>query len=271
MLNLFDLSGKVAIVTGGTGVLGSAMSKALACAGAKVAVLGRRKDQAKQVAHTIKENGGEAMALPADVLKRKSLEEAKKKVMGSWGSIDILVNAAGGNVPGAVVSPGQCFTDLNEEDLKQVTDLNQFGTMLPSMIFCSEMIKQKHGIVVNISSMAAQMAITRVMGYGAAKAAIDNFTKWLAVELSQKYGDGIRVNAIAPGFFIGEQNHKLLLNEDGSLTTRSEKIINKTPMRRFGKAEELNGTLIWLCSDASRFVTGTVIPVDGGFSAFSGV
>lgn len=271
MQRLFDLTGKVAVVTGGTGVLGGAMAVALADAGARVAILGRRKEKAEDLALKIGKNGGTAMALPADVLKKESLEAAKNELLTKWNTVDILINAAGGNVPGAVINPDQCLTDLKEEDLRKVIDLNQMGTILPCMAFSEPMIKKKEGVIINISSMAAQRAITRVLGYSTAKAGIENFTKWLAVEMAQKHGEGIRVNAIAPGFFIGEQNGNMLLNADKSLTPRAKKIVANTPMGRFGKPEELNGTLIWLCSDASKFVTGVVVPVDGGFSAFSGI
>lgn len=271
MKGIFDLSDKVAIVTGGTGVLGGAMAHGLAQAGAKVAILGRSAEKAKEVAMKIEQTGGIAMGVPADVLRIDSLEIAKNKIMQHWGTVDILVNAAGGNTSEATVNPDQSFADLKEEDLKKVIELNQMGTILPSKVFGCPMIDRKKGVIINISSMAADRAVTRVVGYSTAKAGVDNFTKWLAVEMAQKYGEGIRVNAIAPGFFIGEQNKNLLLNGDQSLTPRSNKIIANTPMGRFGQPEELIGTLIWLCSEASRFVTGVVVPVDGGFSAFSGV
>jgi NAD(P)-dependent dehydrogenase (short-subunit alcohol dehydrogenase family) len=271
MKELFDLTGRVAVVTGGTGILGGAMVDALIGVGAKVAVLGRRKERANEVVAKLRTNGGSAMALTADVLNKESLETAKNKLLSHWGTIDILINAAGGNIPGAVVNPDQSILDLDEDELRKVIDLNQLGTILPSIVFAEPMIERKKGVIVNISSMAAKSAITRVLGYSTAKAGVDNFTQWLAVEMAQKYGEGIRVNAIAPGFFISEQNGSMLLKKDGSLTPRSEKIIAHTPMSRFGEPQELIGTLIWLCSDASRFVTGIVVPVDGGFSAFSGV
>lgn len=271
MQTLFDLKGKVAVVTGGTGVLGGTMAEALAEQGVKVAILGRRKEKAEELANKIISNGGEAMALPADVVDESSLIAAKDKLISAWGKVDILLNAAGGNVAGAVINPEQSILDLKEKDLRAVIDLNQIGTILPCMVFCESMIKQRGGVVINITSMAAQSAITRVLGYSAAKAGIDNFTRWLAVEMAQKYGEGIRVNAISPGFFITEQNRNLLLNGDGTLTTRAQKIIDNTPMGRFGNPEELNGVLIWLCGEAASFVTGAVIPIDGGFSVYSGV
>jgi NAD(P)-dependent dehydrogenase (short-subunit alcohol dehydrogenase family) len=265
----FDLSGKVAVVTGGTGVLGGAMAKGLAQAGAKVAILGRRKEVAREVAQHLCNEGGEAIALPADVLNIESLQAAKARLLETYGRCDILVNAAGGNQPKATVMPDESFFDLDKEPLEQVIGLNLLGTILPSQVF-GEMMKES-GSIINISSMAAQKPLTRVIGYAASKAAIDNFTKWLAVEVAHKHGAGLRVNAIAPGFFVGEQNKKLLLNDDGTLTTRGQHIIDHTPMRRFGEADELIGTAIWLASDASRFVTGIIVPVDGGFSAYGGV
>ncbi|MFH5832870.1 SDR family oxidoreductase [Halalkalibaculum sp. DA384] len=271
MNNLFDLSGKVAIVTGGTGVLGGAMAKGLAAAGAKVGILGRSEDSAKQNVKDIEDSGGEAVPLIADVLVKADLEAARDKIMDKWGRIDILVNAAGGNMAGATINPDQSFLDLDDEALENVMDLNFFGTYHPTKVFGEDMIKNERGSIVHISSMAADRAITRVLGYSAAKSAVDNFTKFLATELAIKYGDGLRVNAIAPGFFIGEQNRDLLLNEDGSLTERGQTIVDNTPMKRFGEKEELIGTVVWLASEASKFVTGTVIPVDGGFSAYSGV
>jgi NAD(P)-dependent dehydrogenase (short-subunit alcohol dehydrogenase family) len=270
-MNLFNIKGKVAIVTGGTGVLGGSMAKGLARAGVKVGILGRRKENAEAIANEIIKEGGEAIALPADVLDENQLTTVRDVILKKWGSIDILVNAAGGNMPGATVPPGKTIFDLSTEDFKRVIDLNLMGTVIPTMIFSKAMTDNKSGVIINISSMAAQQAITRVVGYSSSKAAIDNFTKWMSVEMATKYGEGIRVNAIAPGFFIGEQNRKLLTNEDGSLTDRGKTIIAKTPMKRFGASDELNGTLIWLCSDASKFITGIVVPVDGGFSAFSGV
>lgn len=271
MDKLFDLSGKTAIITGGNGVLGGAMAEGLAQAGARVAVLGRTEETVNQQVDTIKQNGGKALSLYADVLNVTELNEAKDKVMGEWGHIDILINAAGGNIAGAIIQPDQSFLDLDDASFEKVVDLNFHGTYLPTKVFSETMIETKQGSIINISSMAAQKIISRVIGYSAAKAAIDNFTKSLAVELASKHGEGLRVNAIAPGFFIGKQNRDLLLNKDGSLTDRGQTIVDHTPMNRFGEAEELTGTAVWLSSDASKFVTGTIIPVDGGFSAFSGV
>jgi NAD(P)-dependent dehydrogenase (short-subunit alcohol dehydrogenase family) len=272
---LFELSGKVAVVTGATGVLGGAMARGLARAGARVGVLGRRKERAEEVAAEVGNRGGEALALPADVLNGEQLEDARDAVLERWGRVDVLVNVAGGNVPAATVGEDATFFGLPEEPLREVFDLNLLGTVLPSQVFGEPMTggqsSEVEGSIVNISSMAAQKPLTRVVGYSAAKAAVENLTRWLAVELAHKYGPGLRVNAIAPGFFLGEQNRALLIYEDGSLTERGQAIVEHTPARRFGEPEELVGTLIWLCSPATRFVTGVVVPVDGGFGAFSGV
>ena len=268
---MFKLKGKVAIITGGAGVLGGAMAEGLAKAGAKIGILGRTKSKVEKKVKEIKKNGGKAIALVADVLDEEQLKKAEQKILKKWGRIDILVNSAGGNMKGATIMPEQNIFDLSMKDFTRVTDLNLKGTVLPTMVFGQQMAKQKKGCVVNISSMAAQQAITRVVGYSASKAAIDNFTKWMAVEMAHKFGEGIRVNAIAPGFFIADQNRSLLTNEDGSLTARGQTIVNETPVKRFGEPEELTSTLLWLCSDASSFITGIIVPVDGGFSAFSGV
>lgn len=268
----FSLENKVAIVTGGTGVLGREMASALAGAGATIVILARRKPLADELIKKIEtESGQQGLAVEADVTNQQSLENARQVIEAKFGTPDILINAAGGNMPGAVIQTNQNFFDLNLDDFHKVFDLNLNGSILPTLVFCKGWSKMKQGIIVNISSMTAQRAITRVMGYSLAKAAIDSYTKWLSVEMATKYGEGIRVNAIAPGFFITEQNRKLLTNEDGSLTERGQKVITQTPMKRFGRPEELAGALVWLCSDASKFVTGTVVAVDGGFSAFSGV
>jgi NAD(P)-dependent dehydrogenase (short-subunit alcohol dehydrogenase family) len=270
---LFDLSGRVAVVTGATGVLGGAMARGLAGAGARVGVLGRRKERAEEVASEVERRGGEALVLPADVLKREQLESACGAVLERWGRVDVLVNAAGGNVPEATVAEDATFFGLPEGPLREVFDLNLLGTVLPSQVFGEAMTRGEspEGSIVNVSSMAAHKPLTRVAGYSAAKAAVENLTRWLAVELAHKHGPGLRVNAIAPGFFLGEQNRALLINEDGSLTERGRAIVEHTPAGRFGEPEELVGTLIWLCSPAARFVTGVVVPVDGGFGAFGGV
>ena len=268
---LFDLSHKVAVVTGGTGVLGSSMARGLAEAGAHVVILGRRKEAGDLIASEISKLGVTSFFLQADVLDKQQLVAVRNEIKKRLGPIDILVNAAGGNMPGAVVTPDKTFFDLNIEDFQKVVDLNLLGTVLPTQVFTEHMAEKKAGVIINIASMAALKPITRVAGYSAAKAAVDNFTKWLAVEMAKKFGEGIRVNAISPGYFLTEQNRTLLTNPDGSLTDRAKLAINQTPFARFGKPEELNGTLVWLCADASKFVTGTNIPVDGGFSAFCGV
>jgi len=267
---LFSLSGKVAVVTGATGVLGGAMALGLARVGARVGVLGRREERAEAVVREILGSGGEAMPLLADVLNEERLRAAREAVLDRWERMDILVNAAGGNVPGATLSNDATIFDLPREAFGEVFDLNLVGTLLPIQVFGEAMTRETGGCIVNVSSMAAARPITRVAGYSAAKAAVDNLTRWLAVDFARRYGN-IRVNAVAPGFFLGEQNRALLVNEDGSLTERGRAIIEHTPAGRFGEPEELTGTVIWLCSPAAKFVNGVVVPVDGGFSAFSGV
>jgi len=269
--NLFSLQGRVAIVTGGTGVLGGAIAHGLAAAGAKVGILGRRVERAAEVVAAIKAKGGEAMPVPADALDQAALAQARDSVLQQWGRVDILINAAGGNSADATVFGDVTFFNLKREAVQKMLDLNLMGTILPSQVFGEVMAKAGKGSIINISSMAAQRPLTRVIGYAAAKSAIDNFTRWLAVDLATKYGEGIRVNAIAPGFFIGEQNRGFLLNADGTPTPRGESIVAHTPMKRFGEPDELIGAAVWLCSDAAKFVTGIVVPVDGGFSAFGGV
>lgn len=267
----FDLTNRTAIVTGGAGALGGAMAASLARAGVRVGILSRSEERVTAQARSIEEAGGTALSLIADVTDRESLTVARDAVLSEWGRIDILINAAGGNMPGATISPDQTIFDLDMADFERVTSLNLHGTVLPSLIFGQPMAEAGSGTIINISSMAADRALTRVVGYSASKAAVDNFTRWLAVELATKFGAGLRVNAIAPGFFIGDQNRRLLTNEDDSFTDRGQTVIDQTPMKRFGEPEELLGVLHWLCSDAASFVTGVVVPVDGGFSAFSGV
>ena len=273
LLELFDLSGKVAVVTGATGTLGGEMARGLSRAGVKVGILGRRERRASEVAAEIEREGGEAVALVADVLDQGGLVGAREEVIDRWHRLDVLVNAAGGNVPEATVSGNAEIFGLPEEGLRHVFELNLLGSVLPSQVFGEVMARgvEPEGCIVNVSSMAAQKPLSEVVGYSAAKAAVENFTRWMAVELAHKHGAGLRVNAIAPGFFLGEQNRAMLVDEDGNLTERGSKIIEHTPAGRFGEPEELVGTLIWLCSPAARFVTGVVVPVDGGFSAFSGV
>ena len=269
--DLFSLEGRVAVVTGATGVLGGAMARGLARAGARVGVLGRRRERAEEVAREISAAGGEAVALPADVLDEGQLREVRDEVLDRWGRLDVLVNAAGGNVTGATLSGDETVFDLPREAFGEVFELNLVGTLLPVQVLGEAMTRGDGGCIVNISSMAAARAITRVAGYSAAKAAVENLTRWLAADLARRHGDGVRVNAIAPGFFIGEQNRAMLLEEDGSLTDRGRTIVEHTPAGRFGEPDELVGTTIWLCSPAASFVNGAVVPVDGGFGAFSGV
>jgi NAD(P)-dependent dehydrogenase (short-subunit alcohol dehydrogenase family) len=269
--DLFSLEGRVAVVTGATGVLGGAMARGLARAGAKIGLLGRRRERAEEVAREISDAGGEAAAVPADVLDEEQLREVREAVLGRWGRLDVLVNAAGGNVPGATLGGDETVFDLPRGAFGEVFELNLVGTLLPVQVFGEAMTRGDGGCILNVSSMAAARAITRVAGYSAAKAAVDNLTRWLAVDLARRYGDGVRVNAIAPGFFIGEQNRAMLLEEDGSLTDRGRTIVEHTPAGRFGEPDELVGAAIWLCSPAASFVNGAVVPVDGGFGAFSGV
>ncbi len=269
--DLFSLEGRVAVVTGATGVLGGAMARGLARAGARVGVLGRRRERAEEVAREISAAGGEAVALPADVLDEGQLREVRDAVLDRWGRLDVLVNAAGGNVTGATLSGDETVFDLPREAFGEVFELNLVGTLLPVQVLGEAITRGDGGCIVNISSMAAARAITRVAGYSAAKAAVENLTRWLAADLARRHGDGVRVNAIAPGFFIGEQNRAMLLEEDGSLTDRGRTIVEHTPAGRFGEPDELVGTTIWLCSPAASFVNGAVVPVDGGFGAFSGV
>lgn len=268
---MFTLTGKVAVVTGGAGVLGGVMAEGLAKAGAKVGILSRTESKVVRQVQQIESLGGEAIPLVADVLDEPQLKQAREKIIHKWGRIDILINSAGGNMKGATIMPDQSVFDLSMTDFTKVTDLNLKGTVLPSIVFGQPMAENKKGCIINVSSMAAQQALTRVLGYSVSKAGIDIFTRWMAVEMAKKFGEGIRVNAIAPGFFIAEQNRKLLLNEDGSYTDRAKSIIQNTPMHRFGNPEELISTVLWLCSEGSSFITGIIVPVDGGFGAFSGV
>lgn len=277
-----DLKDKVAVVTGGAGVLGAAMCKALAACGAKIAILGRDLSKANALAEEIQSTGGVAKGFSCNVLDRSALESTAEQIKESLGLCDILINGAGGNHPKGITGqeyfnadttstePGQTsFFDLDMEGFKFVFDLNLMGTLLPSQVFARQMVGRQGCTIINISSMGALRPLTKVAAYSGAKAAVSNFTQWLAVHLGQS---GIRVNALAPGFFITEQNHKLMLEEDGSFTPRAQKVIAQTPMRRFGQADELIGALLWLAEPrASGFVTGSIISVDGGFSAYSGV
>ena len=279
-----DLSGKTAIVTGGGGVLCSGFAKTIAACGAKVAILDLKEEAAKKVADEICADGGVAIGIATNVLSKESLEAAKAVILEKFGSIDILINGAGGNNPKGTTTKEYLFPedlddatkedittffDLDPDGISFVFNLNFIGTLLPTQVFAREMAKTEHPVIINVSSMNSFRPLTKIPAYSAAKAAVSNFTMWLAVHFSKF---GFRVNAIAPGFFATAQNHALLFNEDGSLTPRSDKIISHTPMGRFGVPEDLDGTLLWLLSDkASGFVNGVVVPVDGGFAAYSGV
>ncbi|MBE9508194.1 MAG: SDR family oxidoreductase [Chloroflexi bacterium] len=269
---LFGLAGRVAVVTGGGGVLCGAMSRALARAGARVAVLDLNEEAARRVAGDVVAGGGEAIAVQCDVLDRISVEAAAQTVLEDFGRVDILINGAGGNKKQATTGPDLTFFDLPADAIRWVFDLNFVGALLPSQVFGRIMAEQGAGIILNISSMNAFRPLTRIPAYSAAKAAVSNFTQWLAAHMAQEYSPNIRVNALAPGFFLTEQNRFLLTDEaTGELTPRGKTIIAHTPMGRFGDPEDLIGTMLWLLSPAARFVTGIVVPVDGGFSAFSGV
>ncbi len=271
-MNLFNVEQKVILITGGGGVLGGQMAEYLLGNGATVVILDYKDEIVDAAVEKLKKVSENIAGYVCNVMEEESLKEVSATIMKQFGKIDVLINAAGGNMPGATIGENQTIFDVNIDHFKKVVDLNLFGSILPSLVFGKEMVKNKKGVIINISSMTAQSAITRVVGYSASKAAIDNFTKWLSVELAQKFGEGLRVNAIAPGFFIGNQNRDLLINkETGEYTDRGDTIIRNTPMNRFGEAEELNGSIHYLCSDASKFVTGIVVPIDGGFSAFSGV
>ncbi|MGC4072057.1 MAG: SDR family oxidoreductase [Nibricoccus sp.] len=269
--SLFDISQRVIVVTGATGVLAGSAARYLASQGARVVFLGRDQAKLDQALKDTKGLPGETMGFSCDVLDTAKLEKVRDEVVAKFGRIDALINAAGGNQPGATITPEKTFLDLDMGAYRQVLGLNLDGTVVPSLVFAKTFAAQKRGNIINFSSMASTQAITRVIGYSNAKAAVDNFTKWLAVELANKFGGGLRVNAVAPGFFVADQNRRLLLNEDGTPTARGQTVLTKTPFKRFGEAPELHGALHFLLSDASAFVTGTVIPVDGGFSCFSGV
>jgi NAD(P)-dependent dehydrogenase (short-subunit alcohol dehydrogenase family) len=268
---MFEIDGKVAIVTGGAGILCGNMCRFLAGRGVTVAILDQNLAAAQNLADEIRSQGGESIGIACNVLEKNSIEEAVELVHSKYDYVDILINGAGGNRPQATTNADQSFFDLPADALRWVFDLNLMGTILPSQVIARGMASRKQGVIINISSMNAFRPLTRIAAYSAAKAGVSNFTQWLAAHLAQEYSPAIRVNAIAPGFFIGQQNKRLLLNEDGSLTPRGQAILSHTPMGRFGDPDDLLGTLLWLISPASQFITGIVVPVDGGFSAYSGV
>ena len=269
---LFDVSGKVAVITGAGGVLCGTLARALAGVGVKVAVLDLREDAAGKVADEISAAGGEAFAVTCDVLKKESLKEAREKVLEKFGKVDILINGAGGNKKEATTSEELSFFDIPSDAIQWVFNLNFIGMVLTSQVFGKVLTDSGEGVILNISSMNSFRPLTKIMAYSAAKAAVNNFTQWLAVHISQNYSRDVRVNAIAPGFFLTEQNRFLLIDEKtGKSTARGEQIIQHTPMARYGEPEELVGTVLWLVSPAAKFVHGTIVPIDGGFSAYSGV
>lgn len=271
MNDMFSIDGKVAVVTGAAGVLGGSLARHFAAAGAKVVALVHRAEQVAPCEEELRALGSDAVAFECNVLDMDSIRGIADKVVERYGQVDCLINVAGGNVKGANVMPDQNFWDMDIADWDKVLDLNLNGTVYPCHVFSRIFAQQGFGSILNISSMAAYDALTRVAGYSAAKTGVSSFTKWLAAEMATKYSEKIRVNALAPGFFIGKQNRAALLNPDGSLTERSVKVLGKTPMKRFGDITELNGAAQFLCSDAASFITGVVLPVDGGFSSFSGI
>ncbi len=267
----YSVAGKVAVITGAAGALGGSLARHFAAQGADVVALVHRPEQVEPTVASLQALGGKPCGYACNVMDTDAVSRIADEVIAKYGKVDILINVAGGNVAGANVMPDQNFWDMKLDDWTKVLDLNLNGTVYPCHVFTKVFAKQGYGCILNISSMAAYDALSRVAGYGAAKEGVSNFTRWLAAEMAIKYGEKIRVNALAPGFFIGKQNRAALLNEDGSLTERSVKVIAKTPMRRFGDLTELNGAAQFLCSDAASFVTGVILPVDGGFSSFSGI
>ena len=269
MENLFDIKDNVTVITGGTGVLGRAIAKYLALNGAKVVILGRKEEIGQEIVADIKAAGGQCEFLKTDVMNQEVVQQNCDYIVEKYGRIDTLLNAAGGNMKGATIAPDQNFFDLEASQFQTVLNLNLTGTVIPTQVFLKPMVAQGKGSIINFSSMAAFRPMTRVCGYAAAKAGISNFTAFMATECAKKFGEGIRVNAIAPGFFITEQNRSLLTNPDGTFTQRGQDVIRRTPFGRMGDPEELCGTIHYLMSDASKFVTGTVAVVDGGFNAFA--
>ncbi|MCI6234143.1 MAG: SDR family oxidoreductase [Prevotella sp.] len=269
MNELFDIKDNVTVITGGTGILGRAIAKYLAANGAIVIILGRKEDVGRRIAEDITAAGGKCEFLKTDVMDKAVVEKNRDEILKRYGRIDTLLNAAGGNMKGATITPEQTFFDLNTDEFEKVLSLNLTGTVIPTQIFLKPMAEKGKGVIINFSSMAAFRPMTRVCGYAAAKAGISNFTAYMATECAKKFGEGIRVNAIAPGFFITEQNRELLTNPDGSYTERGQDVIRQTPFGRMGEPEELCGTIHYLMSDAAKFVTGTVAVVDGGFNTFA--
>lgn len=269
--NIFTLENKVIVVTGGTGVLGKSFTTALGEAGAKVAILGRNKDRGIEGEVAIKNAGGEAAFFSTDVLNKEELNKTKQEILKKWGKINGLVNAAGGNISGATIGPEEDLFDHDVENTIKAVELNLFGSVIPTFVFGEEIVKSGNGSIVNISSLASTRPLTRVLGYTMAKHGINGFTKWMASELPLRFGDGIRCNAIAPGVFLTTQNKDLLTDKEGNYTARAQKFVDGTPYSRLGDPKELNGTLIYLLSDASKLVNGEILFVDGGFNAFSGV
>lgn len=269
---LFDFSGRTVVITGGTGVLGKEMARALAACAANVVLLGRNRDRATEVIQSFGESPGRHLALAADVLDRDAVAAADATVRREYGRVDALVNGAGGNDPRATTNPDLRFFDVPLAAFQQVLSLNLLGAVIPSQVFGRAMAEQKEGVILNVSSVNAARPLTRIAAYSAAKAGVTNFTQWLAVHMAQEHSPHIRVNAVMPGFFLTEQNRFLLTDKDtGGLTARGKKIMEHTPLARFGAPEDLVGAVLWLLSPASRFVTGAVVPVDGGFTAYSGV
>ena len=269
MNELFNIKDYVVVITGGTGVLGRTIAKYLAKNGAQVIILGRKENVGKEIADDIVKDGGKAEFMKTDVMNQETVQKNCDDIIAKYGRVDTLLNAAGGNMPGAVISPEGNIFDLKIEEFQKVLDLNLTGTVIPTQVILKPMVKQGKGSIINFSSMAAFRPITRVCGYAAAKAGISNFTAFMATECAKKFGEGIRVNAIAPGFFITEQNRTLLTNPDGTYTQRGKDVIHQTPFGRMGDPEELCGTIHYLMSDAAKFVTGTVAVVDGGFNSFA--